>query len=155
MTRKLYMSIFVLIFCLYYSVDATTFAPTTLEKFVKSSTLVITAKVEQVESRWNDDHTRIYTYTTVSVLEPLKGKEIPERIILKELGGKVGDEALEVEGAAQFTQGEEVLLFLIYYRGRYRVNSMTMGKFSIVSENNRRIAPLPEDTYAIVTSLQR
>ncbi len=140
MIKKPVLLIFVGIFCLFYSINATTFAPTTLEKFVNTSTIVVIAKVEKVKSRWDDHHAKIYTYTTVSVLETIKGKEVPDSIILQELGGKVGNEALVVEGAAQFNEGEEVLLFLIYHRDRYWLHSMAMGKFNIVKEKNSKIA---------------
>lgn len=140
MIKKPVLLIFVGIFCLFYSINATTFAPTTLEKFVNTSTIVVIAKVEKVESRWDDKHTKIYTYTTVSVLETIKGKEVPDSIVLQELGGKVGNEALAVDGAAQFNEGEEVLLFLIYHRDRYWLHSMAMGKFNIVKEDNSKIA---------------
>jgi len=119
---------------------ATTFAPTTLEKFVNTSTVVVIARVDKVESRWDDSHTKIQTYTTVSVLESLKGENVPESIVLMELGGRVGDAELVVHGAAYFNQGEEVLLFLVYHRDRYWLHSMAMGKFNITKESKSKIA---------------
>jgi len=128
------------IFLLFSSITATTFAPTTLEKFVRTSTIVVKVRVDKVESRWDDSHTKIYTHTTVTVLESIKGNNVPESIVLKEVGGKVGDEALVVHGAAHFNPGEEVILFLIYHRDRYWLHSMAMGKFIIVEDNNSKFA---------------
>ena len=54
----------------------------------------------------------IHTYVTVVVADVLKG-EIPERtIVIKQLGGRVGDQHFEVADQASFARGEDVLLFL-------------------------------------------
>ncbi len=126
--------------CMFSQAQATTFAKTTLKKLVKSSTLVITARVEKVESRWDEKHEKIFTYTTLSILEQMKGTLSEKSLTIQELGGKVGSQALVVDGSAQFSEGEETLLFLVYHRQRYWVHSMAMGKFTIAEESGRKIA---------------
>jgi hypothetical protein len=126
--------------CMISQAQATSFAKTTLKKLVETSTLVVIAKVEKVESRWDDKHEKIFTYTTISILDHLKGNPGEKSLTIQELGGKVGSQALVVDGSAQFVEGEETLLFLIYHRDRYWVHSMAMGKFDIVGESGRKIA---------------
>ncbi len=54
----------------------------------------------------------IHTYVTVAVDAVLKGA-IPERtIVVKQMGGRIGDETSKVFDQAEFVGGEEVLLFL-------------------------------------------
>ena len=126
--------------CLFTQAQATTFAKTTLKKLVQSSTLIVTARVEKVEARWDDKHEKIFTYTTISILEHLKGNPGEKSLTIQDLGGKVGNQALEVDGSARFVEGEETLLFLVYHRDRYWVHSMAMGKFDISQESGRKIA---------------
>jgi len=54
----------------------------------------------------------IYTYVTIEVDEVLKGWIPERRIVLKQLGGQVGEMGLAIGGQATFSAGEEVLLFL-------------------------------------------
>jgi hypothetical protein len=126
--------------CIFSQVQATTFAKTTLKKLVETSTLVVTARVDKVEARWDDKHEKIFTYTTISILEHLKGKSTEKSLTIRELGGQVGSQALVVDGSAHFIEGEETLLFLVYHRDRYWVHSMAMGKFDIVDESGTKIA---------------
>src|SRR4051812_32604660 len=54
----------------------------------------------------------VHTYVTVAVDTVFKG-DIPERrIIVKQLGGRIGDQAAVVFGQATFAVGENVLLYL-------------------------------------------
>src|SRR5262245_49556865 len=53
-----------------------------------------------------------HTYVTVAVDRVFKG-DIPEReIVVKQIGGRIGDEVSVVFGQAEFVAGENVLLFL-------------------------------------------
>ncbi len=126
--------------CMISQAQATSFAKTTLKKLVETSTLVVIAKVEKVESRWDDKHEKIFTYTTISILDHLKGNPGEKNLTIQELGGKVDSQALVVDGSAQFVEGEETLLFLVYHRDHYWVHSMAMGKFDIVDESGSKIA---------------
>jgi hypothetical protein len=73
--------------------------------------LAITGRVEQVESRWDDATRTIVTYVDVAVDRRLRGA-VPDRIVLKQIGGEVGGLGLFVAGQARFTPGEGALLLL-------------------------------------------
>lgn len=98
------------------------------------SDVVLTGTVAATESGWDAD--TAYTYVTLDVGDVLKGW-VPERqIILKQLGGRVGDLALVIGGQATFTAGEHVLVFL-EARRRDRTLSTTalwQGKWTIAAD---------------------
>lgn len=84
-----------------------------LDELVESSDRVVVATVLSNESRWNDEHTRIYTYTTVRVEEYLKGSGAAgDTLVIRTLGGAVGETGLHVEGAPVFRAGDKEVIFL-------------------------------------------
>jgi hypothetical protein len=88
------------------------------------------AKVISIKSEWNKDRTTIYTYTSLKVNEYIKGKG-PEKIVIRQIGGKVGEIEVFVPGNARFDLGEEVFLFLEKGSKYYYVMGMAQGKFSV------------------------
>jgi hypothetical protein len=69
------------------------------------------------------------------VKEVLKGKIRDRRVVLKEMGGEVGDRGFTVFGNPQFFIGERVLLYLDTWKdGSLRTHQLFLGKFSIVKD---------------------
>jgi hypothetical protein len=85
---------------------------TSVEELTASSQLVLHARVGSSSSQWEDKN--IYTYTQLEVIEPIKGSP-PERVTVKQLGGRVGQEA-------------------------YWVHSIVLGKFSVERAEGRVVA---------------
>lgn len=104
-------------------------------ELVAFADVILTGQVTQVAAGW--DHGVIYTYITLDVGDVLKGW-VPERqIVLKQLGGRVGDLALMIGGQAAFRRGEQVLAFL-EARPRDRTLSTTalwQGKWNIDTDS--------------------
>jgi hypothetical protein len=76
-----------------------------------------------------------YTYVSLDVAEVLKGTVPDRRIVLKQLGGRMGSTALWIAGQPLFTLGEDVVVFL-ELRPRDRTLTTTaqwQGKFTIGS----------------------
>jgi hypothetical protein len=44
---------------------------------INSSNLIVEGTVEKVESKWNEEHSSIYTYTNISIEKYVKGIPIP------------------------------------------------------------------------------
>lgn len=82
------------------------------EDLTQEAENIVVGKVVKKECRWNEERTRIYTYVTIAVEEDLKGKAGGEEIIIRHLGGEVGEIGLAVSDAPSFKEDEEVLLFL-------------------------------------------
>ncbi|HUR79945.1 MAG TPA: PKD domain-containing protein, partial [Thermoanaerobaculia bacterium] len=72
----------------------------------------------------------VWTETRVAVTRTIKGSA-PETITVHEPGGILGDHLTKIFGAPQFTEGENVLLFLTPSSdaGKYRVMDLFAGKF--------------------------
>jgi hypothetical protein len=73
---------------------------------------------------------QIYTSTHVDVLEMVKGQ--PERqIVVKQLGGVVGNLGMKVAGQASFEVGEEVVLFVKPGINALEVIGMAQGRYQV------------------------
>ena len=95
--------------------------------------VVLRAKLRRLAA-WNEARTKIYTFTTLDVSDALKG-DPARRVVVKELGGALGDIALEASGMPRFSVGEEVLVFLRRdSEGAYRTRGLAQGKMRLLRE---------------------
>ena len=85
--------------------------PQSVEQLTDRSTHVVRAQVATVQSAREPGPAGIYTRSTLSVSEWLKGKPLPS-VSLRQAGGKIGAESVELPGDAALQPGEEVLAFL-------------------------------------------
>lgn len=96
---------------------------------------IVRGKVLSIESAYDESSGRVFSYVTVKVREVLKGQITERRIVLKELGGQVGNHVMVVYGNPRFSRGERVLLYLdTWADGSLRTYQMFLGKFSIVED---------------------
>jgi Putative Ig domain/Matrixin/Ig-like domain from next to BRCA1 gene len=115
--------------------SATTIVPMSDDEMLIGARAIVTGKVLRIESGFDAQQDRIYTYITVKVQQVLKGQISERRIVLKELGGQVGNQGLTVWGNPQFKRGERVLLYLDTWKdGSLRTYQMCLGKFSVVQD---------------------
>ena len=133
-------------------VFATTYAKTSLKKFVETSTIIVNATVIESVSSWNDEHNNIYTHTRVKINEVYKGKDLPDEIVIEQLGGRVGDKSLEIESSPQFKVNEKTLLFLIYFNDKWVIHSIGMGKFDLVEDSGKLVAINPRISQELIES---
>ena len=106
-----------------------------IEELTYEADFILTGKVQDMESRWNEEKTLIYTYVSVSVTKYIKRileMEEPKEITVKIPGGQVGDIALKVSDTPEFIKGEEVFLFLrLKELPIFRVAGLFQGKYTI------------------------
>src|SRR6266571_140211 len=114
---------------------ATTVVMPSDTEMIVNSRLIVTARVISVTSAWDDQRSMVWTYVELLVDRTLKG-ELPDRtIVLKQMGGAVGDSGVYVFGQSRFTPREHVLLYLNSARdGSLHVAHVFAGKFSVVSD---------------------
>ncbi|MGH9866908.1 MAG: hypothetical protein ACREAA_01920 [Candidatus Polarisedimenticolia bacterium] len=91
---------------------ATTLRKMDLPELVSSADRVVHARVTGSTVAWNEEHTLIYTDTTLEVLAEAKGTG-PASMIVRTLGGRIDPFELREEGTPIFMQGEEVVLFTL------------------------------------------
>lgn len=92
---------------------ATVVAAHTIETLARDVPLVVRATVGRSEATFNDRYRRIETFTEIQIAEVLKGPSKPgQTILVRELGGAIGDRHMTFAGAAEYREGDEVVLFL-------------------------------------------
>jgi len=106
--------------------------PQSIESMTKESSDVVRGVVMSQQSQWDANHQYIFTTVKVQVAEAIKGTLAVERQIeIFTLGGTVTDTTLTVEHAAEFADGQEVILFLGRGDNRYEVTAWEQGKVTI------------------------
>jgi hypothetical protein len=112
--------------------------------------------VGQRTTRGGPQGLRIYTVTTLQIVEDLTGVD-GDTVEVWELGGVLGDEFLYVGGAVQYRIGEEVLVML--ERGPQGLRSVAMGfsTFDVLPEINgeRRLRRNLRDTVVVGGAVSR
>jgi len=97
--------------------------------------VIVKGRILSIETRFDEQQGRIFTYIKLKVQEVLKGQITERKIVIKELGGQVGDRLSVVYGNPEFALGEQVLMYLDTWKdGSLRTYQMFLGKFSIVKD---------------------
>lgn len=118
------------------SLSATSVVPPTFEELVNESEYVVRTVVKSIsyEQRESNGQNLIYTLVEFEVREVVAGTP-PRPLVLRMLGGQVGDEVLEVSGAPKFVAGQEDILFV---RGNGRqftpLTAMMHGRYPVLKE---------------------
>lgn len=122
------------------NLDGLTVKEATLKELTNESFLVIHGTVVEQSSRWDVAQRNIYTYNTIRLSGVLKGSIKGKSVLVRELGGKVGDTEARVSGLKYLRKNEEVLLFLRKTEEEevYKIHSFALGKFSVFTENGKR-----------------
>lgn len=108
---------------------ATTLARMSLAKMSQTARTIVRARCLANETAW--DAGEIWTFTSFQV-EETWGGSVPSRIVVRLLGGKVGNLTSTVSGVPRFRPGEEVVLFLEpTAKGDFSVVSWEQGTFRI------------------------
>lgn len=90
---------------------ASTFVRQSVGDLIRSSHGVVHARVTEVRSEWNADHTFIFSYVTLEVKRALAGtKHAYETVRVP--GGVVDGYRVVMEGAPSFEVGDNVVVFL-------------------------------------------
>lgn len=110
--------------------SATTIAPLTDVQMTDAATHIVRGEVTEVWTEL-DSQDLLWTRARLSVSQVLKGPDVDE-LIIDSLGGISADQIATVEGAARFSEGENVLVFLdTISEGRLTPVSMFRGKYTI------------------------
>ncbi len=126
--------------------SATVLLKMSMEELTASSEEIVQGKVKEITSQWDEKKTLIYSEIKVEVKERIKGEEERKEIVIRQLGGKVGDIRLKVIGVPVFQEEEEVILFLKKDKKqlkKFYVTGLSQGKFAVKKEKvERRSIPV-------------
>ena len=124
------------VICVAFAAQATVLVPLDTRALTERADRVVLGTVESQVARWTDDRQAIYTDVTVRVTRAYKGAVKPgERVVVRREGGVVDGVGMRVFGAAGFTVGEEVVLFLEMRGGAPYTVGMTQGKLRVTVDN--------------------
>ena len=124
-------------------VTATTLVRRGLEELTAGNELIVQAKVLDIHSYWNDEHTFIFTDVHVRPLRHLKGapaQALHERAVqdlsFTLMGGTVGETTTLLLGGPDLAPGAEYVLFLGRSDlpgapGRLTVRDLSQGAFEV------------------------
>jgi hypothetical protein len=119
---------------LCFSAFATQIESRSLTQLGQEAELVVQGKVQNVRSFWNDAHTRILTEVQIEVSDSHKGSAQSELRVVQ-MGGVVDGVRMTVHGAAVWSLGQDVLLFLEpSLPGSYRLSGFTQGRFDLTRD---------------------
>jgi hypothetical protein len=112
--------------------QATSLAPLTVDDLTDASTYIVRGTVTRTWTEY-DDQGYVWTRAAIAVSDVIKGPDSPTEIVVDTMGGTIGDDTTFVWDAAQFSETEEVVLFLDTIRGgtRYSPVGMWLGKFAV------------------------
>lgn len=125
--------LFVVVFCFFGApAKATTVVMLTDTELIVHSRLIVSGTVVSVTSAWDDSASMVWTYVEIVTDRVLKGEIAERTIVLKQLGGAVGESGMRVFGQPEFRVGERALLYLnTGTDGSLHSAHAFMGKFSI------------------------
>jgi hypothetical protein len=90
---------------------ATSVIPMSVEQLSVAATQIVRAKAVTSMASWNADQTQIFTFTTFQSLETLKGSPSMQ-VVVRQMGGRVGNIEQKVSGVRRWQTGDESVLFL-------------------------------------------
>lgn len=116
------------------------FKPVTLPELVGRAQEIVVGQVVRQYSQWDEEKKEIYTFTHLKVSERVKSNGGADEIVMRHLGGKVGDIESHVQGMPSFEEGERVLLFLGSYQGTpyFGLIDWRMGKYVIQTRTDKK-----------------
>ena len=108
--------------------ESTVTKPISLEMMAKDSSIVVHGVVTGVKTEWHNNTIR--TLVTLKVTEYVKG-EGPEEVVVKTIGGTIGNLTVAANGVPKFELAEEVVLFLNANNNKHTIFGIGHGKFKV------------------------
>lgn len=122
-----------------------------LPEMVEEAQVICLGRVAAIESEWDEHRGVIYSFATIKLQRIIKGDGTGDTLVVRYLGGKVGDVGMSVPGAPSFRTDEDVLLFLTAEEdGSYSVMGMSQGKYEIELDEDSGIAYAKPDLSGVM-----
>ena len=110
--------------------SATVIVHETLDELARRVPVIVRGRVARSVAAWDEKKTTIWTWTELTVTDPIKGK--PGAVVMiKSEGGEVEGIGQAVSGAVTFREGDDCVLFLApapLEKDTFMVAGMSAGK---------------------------
>lgn len=138
--------LFALAMVLALPICASQFIQLPFDAVARDSALIVRGTLGPVTSAWDDSHEVIYSYATLRVGRYLAGGG-PRVLMVREVGGTVGDYTQEAIGFPALREGQEVVLFLSRWddSADWRIEAYNQGKYRVTrTPHGELVSPDPE-----------
>ena len=121
----------------FYATSFAQLSSSEIKILSEKADVILTGKVSQQTSSWNENKTRIYTHATVQVEDYIKGNNNENTVTITYPGGEVGDIGEKYSHMPSFEKNEEVLLFLKKdsKNTSFKVVNGEDGKITVTTDN--------------------
>lgn len=122
-----------LLLVLALPLSASQFIKLPFDQVARESALVVQGNVEQTWSAWDDAHEVIYTYASVRVSRYFGESTGPDTLVVREVGGTVGNYTQDAVGFPMLRTGEQVVLMLSKWDdgADFRIHAFNQGKYLV------------------------
>lgn len=123
-----------------------------LKQMTEESQVVVHARVGQQQVRWDKNHSRILTLTTIEVIDAVKGAQKGDVLTIYQVGGTLDGITYKIPGALNFVPGEEMVFFAVRFQDMIVSYGMGLGKYHVSDDGSSKTVK-PE--YGDVSFVQR
>jgi len=132
MARRSVLWFLLLSAALVFPASASQFIQVPFDDVARGAGVVVRGTLGPVTSAWDDNHEVIYSTARIDVSRYFAG-EGPRTLVVREVGGTVGDYTQEAIGFPTLREGQEVVLFLARWddSSDWRIHDYTQGKYLV------------------------
>jgi hypothetical protein len=131
---------------------ATLMKAATFDEKVSNSAAIVLGHVVKKETRWDDQHRWILTYTTFQIEKAYKGVPGQQEITIVTPGGRVGTVIQDTSGVPDFAEGTDRVLFIRNSSAGPTVLYFDQGAYEVAKNGSERIIqPVASDAVTIDT----
>ena len=124
----------------------------TFDEKVSNSAAIVLGHVVRQESKWDDQHRWILTYTTLQIEKAFKGVPGQQEITIVTPGGRVGDVNQATVGVPDFAEGTDHVLFVRNSSVGPTVLYFDQGAYDVAKNGSERVVqPVASDAVQIDT----
>jgi len=130
------MKAFIALFLIAATLHATTVIPMSVERLTEASSRVVMAQAQDSWTELSADKKLIYTVTRFAVQKSYKGQPA-ETVLVRSMGGRMGNIEQKVSGVRSWRSGERAVLFLresVVNDGTLAVTGIMQGDFRFVRD---------------------
>ena len=135
--RRLCFALSLVLLAITLPLSASQWIQLPFDQVVRESTYVVRGTVTNVYSAWDDAHETIFSYASIRVKHYIGENKGPEMLMVREVGGTVGDYTQQAIGFPELREGEEVVLMLSKWDDSddLRIHAYNQGKYLVRSFN--------------------